>query len=1024
MQERSDEFVAFVDGAGRRWRVARAFAGPLRRALSGWVEADAPPAAATDVVALKRSSRRDVYALTADGAPPLVLKRYPPRAGLFGRARDLVATRAFAEFRGARRLLDEGLAVARPLAVVEPPYGRSDAPAWLASTRIVGALPLGTLLEQRFVMGDESKAKFALARRALDLLRALHEAGFWHRDFHGGNLLLREAEGPAGVLHLIDLHAMWEIGSVPAALRARDVADFLHSLRYAFDDAEAAALASEAPRWELDAGRLLAALQARRRVHARSRGARAFVPSSQFAQEPFGGGRASRDRSLPAEELGELLARHARACAGQVAGALRIGARSRLSELALADGKGVVVKEFLGGGARRRARSAFQHAVAARARDLPTAAPLACVRGLEDGSAFFVAERVADAVPLHLAALDSGWTADRAAVAAVARELLAFFERLVVRRFVHKDLSPKNLLLVAGASVPPRLVLVDLEDARPGRAWSRRRLEKALAQIGDVPERVFSRADRLRWLAELAERLDLGGSAAAWARATAARLARRRKLRAQQLPELSGEPPRTLHLFGNWKWTGPADPAVALAQSLAPGATLLLGRCSHADLGQPVAERAAARGVPFELSDSLQKHWNPLRTAAAAADVVARARALRPAVVHVHLDADHAAAARAADALAARPALVRFVHEAGPHAARSRRLLVQRAELVLTPTRGIARALEGELRWPAGAVGTIETGVDLARFAGDAESRARGRARLGLAADDVVFGIVARIQTHRRWDLLLEAWRELAALPRSLKLVILGRGTQQEELAHEPVRRFGLQSLVLLPGYQEGAAYVDALAACDAGLFLVPGTDVSCRAVREWMAAGRGVFATKRPPLPELVTDGRDGRLFDESAPALAAAVREWIEPERLRRGGEQALATARRRFDPRRVAAHARAFDRMALLALPGMAARWRGGARVVAAVRPGSLATLLDDFARDGGSADEVVAFDPARSRDAVLDLFALLAATAARRVCVDAGGDWLDATVERELARRSIERTVVAAGNGGAAEVAPRP
>jgi hypothetical protein len=236
MQERSDEFEAFVDGAGRRWRVARAFAGPLRRGLSGWVEADAPPEAATDVVALKRSSRRDVWALTADGAPPLVLKRYPPRSGLFGRARDLVATRAFAEFRSARRLLDEGLAVARPLAVVEPPYGRSDAPAWLASTRIVGALPLGTLLEQRFRPGDEAPAKFALARRALDLLRALHEAGFWHRDFHGGNLLLREAEGPAGVLHLIDLHAMWEIGSVPAALRARDVADFLHSLRYAFDD--------------------------------------------------------------------------------------------------------------------------------------------------------------------------------------------------------------------------------------------------------------------------------------------------------------------------------------------------------------------------------------------------------------------------------------------------------------------------------------------------------------------------------------------------------------------------------------------------------------------------------------------------------------------------------------------------------------------------------------------------------------------------------------------------------------------
>jgi glycosyltransferase involved in cell wall biosynthesis len=1018
MQESSDEFEAFVDAGGRRWRVARAFADPLRRGLTGWVEADAPPERlAAGVVALKRSSRRDVFAFAPAGAPPLVLKRYPPRTGLFGRARDFVATRAFAEFRAARRLLERGLAVARPLAVVEPAAGRAGASAWLASTRIVGALPLGTLLEQHFAVGDRSAAKFALARRALDLLQAVHDAGFWHRDFHGGNLLLREAEGPAGTLHLIDLHAMWEIGSVPAALRARDAADFLHSLRYAFDDGEVAALAAEAPRWELEEPRLLAALRARRRVHARSRAARAFVPSSQFAQEPFDGGRVSRDRSLAADAIADLLARHAQACAGAIPGVLRIGARSRLSALALADGRRVVVKEFLGSGARRRARAAFQHAVAARARDLATAAPLACVRGLEDGRACFLAQEVAGAVPLHLAALDPERTAERRTVEAVARALLDFVERLVVRRFVHKDLSPKNLLVGAGADAPPAVVLVDLEDARPGRAWSRRRLEKALAQIGDVPERVFSRVDRLRWLGELCGRLGLDGSAGEWARATAARLRRRRKLLLQRLPAVADEPPRTLHVFGNWKWTGPADPAVALAQALAPGATLLLGKCPHPDLGQPVAEKAAARGVPFELLDSLHKHWNPLRTAAAAADVGARLQSIGPAVVHVHLDADHAAAARAADAATVRPALVRFVHEAGPHAGRSRRLFSHAAQLVLAPTRGLARALEGELKWRTGAVGTIETGVDLQRFRSDDGSRERGRARLGLGADDVVFGIVARIQSHRRWELLFEAWRELAELPRPPKLVVLGRGTRQEELAHEPVRRLGLQSLVLLPGYQEGAAYVDALAACDAGLFLVPGTDVSCRAVREWMAAGRSVLTTRRPPLPELVTDGVDGRLFDEVPQELARAVREWMEPGRLRDAGERALATARRRFDPLRVAAHAHAFDRMALLALPGMAASWRRAADVVAAVRPGSLPAVVDWIATERGDGDELAAFDPVRSRDAVIDLFALVAATGARRVVVDAGADWLDATVERELARRAIARIVVDAAEDGA-------
>jgi hypothetical protein len=238
------------------------------------------------------------------------------------------------------------------------------------------------------------------------------------------------------------------------------------------------------------------------------------------------------------------------------------------------------------------------------------------------------------------------------------------------------------------------------------------------------------------------------------------------------------------------------------------------------------------------------------------------------------------------------------------------------------------------------------------------------------------------------------------------KLVVLGRGTQQEELAHEPVRRLGLQAHVLLPGYQEGESYVEALAACDAGIFLVPGTDVSCRAVREWMAAGRSVLATRRAPLPEIVADGVDGRLFEETAPALAAAVREWLAPARRRDAGERALATARRRFDPLRFAAHARAFDRMALLALPGVAARWRAPAQAVAAVRPGALAGRLDALRDDGVAAESVVALDPSRSRDVVIDLFALLTATGATRLVADAGAEWLDATVTSELARRRIE------------------
>lgn len=1011
-------FERFVDGRGRRWRVAREFATALRRDLEPWIETgEPPPQLASSVVALKRSSRRDVFAAAPADAPPLVLKRYPPRDGLIGRARDRLATRALAEFRRSRELLASGLAIPAPLALVEPPPGAGGEPAWFASQRIVGALPLGGWLEERHRPGDGAEAKFVLVRRALEQLRRVHELGVWHRDFHGGNLLLREAEGPAGVLWLIDLHSALDLGTVPAPLRARDVADLLHSLRYSCDEEEVAALAGESARFELEPARVLAALRARRRTHARSRALRAFVTSSRFAQTRLERWRVSHDRTLELAEIGGLLERHAQACARLDAGVLRIGTRSRLSALALAGGRRVVVKEFLGSGARRRARAAFRNTVAARVRDLPAALPLAFVRDGRDDPAFFLAEEVADAVPLHLAVLRPEARAHdasaRARTRAVAHALADLMARLLASRFVHRDLSPKNLLLVERDDVPPAVVLVDLDAARPGKAWSRRRILKGLAQLGDLPEAVFSRSERLRWLEGLRERLARreGGrlpEAGALLRATGPLLTRRRRLAAGRTPSIDAAPLRTLHLFGNWKWTGPADPAVALAAALKPESTLLLGACPFADLGQPVAKRAAERDVSHELVDSLQKHWNPLRTARAATDVARRIGALRPALIHVHLDADHAATARAIALSPDRIAIVRSLHEPGPHRPRSRRLFQKSAELLLAPSRGLATELERELELPERAVGVLETSVDLERFRPDPARRARGRARLGLGEGDVVFGIVARIQSHRRWELLFDSWAALAKGERPPRLVVLGRGTKQEELAREPVVRLGLQSQVLLPGYQEGEAYVEALAACDAAIFLVPGSDVSCRAVREWMAAGRAVVATKRTPLPEIVTDGVDGRLVDETAESLAAAVRELLDPARRSRAGESALATARRRFDPRRFAAHARAYDRLALLALPGVAARWRAPARAVVAVPPGDLPDRLDELADAGIAADEVVALDPRRSRDVVIDAFALLAATGAQRLVAAARADWLDATVLRELARRGIEVT----------------
>ncbi|MBL8841418.1 MAG: glycosyltransferase [Planctomycetes bacterium] len=1024
MQHSGDGIQSVVDAAGGRWRFAAEarplFESPDGARLAALLAADER---AAPLVALKRSARREVYAVDLPGLPPLLLKRYPARRGTLGRARDALGVRACAEFAMAHLFEQRGLPTPRALATREPPPGAIGAPSWFVGVRLLGVQTLGQWLERRFVPGDGAPTKRALIRRALARLSALHEAGLWHRDFHSGNLLLHDGAGPAAELYCIDLHGVLEMGAVPTALRARDIGDLLHSLRYVCSPQELEALAEPHDDVAPPAERVRRALAQRRAAHASSRAGRAFVASSRFAQSTLAGGAtASHDRQLDAAALERLLSDHAAALAAEDARVLRRGRRSALTRV-VAGERALVVKEFRGRGAWRRARAAFGNGVAAQARDLPVAAPLAAVR-LDDARAFAVAAALDETLPLHLAAHEAQPPAGRALPAterrrvdAVATALRALLVALVERRFVHSDLSLKNLLLDERADAP-RLHLVDLDAARPGATWSERRLARALAQLGDVPRSLFSTPQRVRFVAALLD--DLGRDRATlrpWLRASARLLlARQHRDAATRALDLVALP--TLHLFGNWKWTGPAEPAVALASFFRPPALLLLGPPPQRGEEAPIAAKAAARGVPHAIVAELRKHWNPLRTPHVAAALAPRLAAARPATIALHLDADQAAIERARALLPERPALLRCVHEAGPYPWSTRRLL-KGAQLLVTPTRGLAHALETALARPRYDVAVLETSVERSRFRYDDAARARGRARLGLPDDAVVFGIVARIQRHRRFELLLEAWRQLHAEGNAPQLVLLGRGTHEEELAREPIARLGLQSVARMPGYQEGAAYVEALAACDAGLFLVPGTDVSCRAVREWMAMARPVVAMRRAPLPELIDHERDGWLVDEDATALARQVRAVADRARLAAAGQLAAATAERRFDPSRVAEHARALVRMAALALPGVAERAAVAARVVAAVRPGRLEAALARARRDGFNADELLAFDPAKSRDAVLDLATLARRTRPRLLIVEPFREW-DRGVA-ELLRRLAPETLVLLEPGRAPQAA---
>jgi glycosyltransferase involved in cell wall biosynthesis len=188
--------------------------------------------------------------------------------------------------------------------------------------------------------------------------------------------------------------------------------------------------------------------------------------------------------------------------------------------------------------------------------------------------------------------------------------------------------------------------------------------------------------------------------------------------------------------------------------------------------------------------------------------------------------------------------------------------------------------------------------VDLTRFRpGPADPRVRRE--LGFRPQDRVLGIVARVQGHRRFDLLVEAARLLFARCSDARLLIVGRGTRRHELAEEPVRRAGIADRVVFAGYRN-ADYDAVLRSIDLFTFLVPGSDGTCRALLEAAACGIPAVVSRRGALPEIVDDGRTGLVVSEDPEALATAWQSLLEDEsRTRELGDAARARALECFDP-----------------------------------------------------------------------------------------------------------------------------
>ncbi len=123
---------------------------------------------------------------------------------------------------------------------------------------------------------------------------------------------------------------------------------------------------------------------------------------------------------------------------------------------------------------------------------------------------------------------------------------------------------------------------------------------------------------------------------------------------------------RILHLFANYKWTGPADPAIRAAARLrALGLDVVFAQGSFVHRGgeQRLAEELWRWRLPVVTGLELRKHFHVpslLRDVRALRRLIRRDRL---ALLHCHQPADHLLAALACRRLRPRPVIVRTLYE-------------------------------------------------------------------------------------------------------------------------------------------------------------------------------------------------------------------------------------------------------------------------------------------------------------------------------------------------------------------------
>jgi len=363
---------------------------------------------------------------------------------------------------------------------------------------------------------------------------------------------------------------------------------------------------------------------------------------------------------------------------------------------------------------------------------------------------------------------------------------------------------------------------------------------------------------------------------------------------------------KILHLFSDWKWTGPSEPIVNLCKELERRGhdVTLAYRKPPFPVEESMERRVFKEGIKatsqFHLDRPI-KFYLPSSLRNNISDISNLTRYLDKEkfdILNVHHSHDHILGGVAARRSNTSVIVIRTDHKRDPIRPHpGNRLLISKlTDGMITFSERARRENLEHFGFPLDRVARINPALDLDRYRPEKEFKDM-RAIFRIGTDDIVIGMVARFQKYRRTEVFLEAVKSIVKEFPKIKVLLVGRSSQMNESVVKPMKRLGIEPWVVLGGYQT-EDYLDTLACMDIFVFLMAGSDGTARALREAMAMGKPTIVADRGILPELVEDGVSGFVVKDSPEALSEAALQLLRyPELRRKMGEAAYEKAHQEF-------------------------------------------------------------------------------------------------------------------------------